>query len=102
MNPDDTVDSVTAPSACWSCQTILTAAVGARMPRPGDPTMCVYCGVWSIFDESLTLRRPTSQEQEQLLRDPVVQKILALYQAAARASRRAQSLSWQAPWWRRT
>lgn len=40
-------------------------------PAPGDPTLCVYCAQWSVFDAALELRRPTSEELCELERVPL-------------------------------
>lgn len=32
-------------------------------PGPGDITMCISCGGWSVFDRRMRLRLPTSEEQ---------------------------------------
>lgn len=31
-------------------------------PTPGDATICLYCGGWSIFDDDLLMRLPTEDE----------------------------------------
>ena len=36
--------------------------LGTANPQAGDVTMCVSCGGWSIFEDHLTLRRPSEEE----------------------------------------
>ncbi len=42
-------------------------------PRPGDTTMCLECGIVSIFTADLRLRMPTTRELAALINDPRMQ-----------------------------
>lgn len=60
---------------CWKCGYQFTAtspAVGEYKPSAGDISMCISCGVASVFNEDLTLRKPTPEELEIILRHPVL------------------------------
>lgn len=51
-----------------------------RLPQPGDPTVCSFCGALAVFARagshdrpSLRLRAPTDLEVAELALDPAVQ-----------------------------
>lgn len=46
-----------------------------RKPEAGDATICVSCGQASIFNEDLSLRLPTEEENQALARNEHFQKI---------------------------
>jgi hypothetical protein len=43
-------------------------------PSEGDVTICIKCGKWSIFTESLQMRKPTGIEARELLKDEAVRE----------------------------
>lgn len=50
-------------SACTNCKRMLDAASkNPRKPRPGDMTICLYCGHLMTFGKRLVLREPTDDE----------------------------------------
>jgi hypothetical protein len=60
--------------ACRSCgksndaHTHANASIPA-VPHDRDFSMCLYCGVWSVF-EGNTLREPTEDERNVIRTDP--------------------------------
>lgn len=50
------------PSSCCECGMVMDAAMGARKPKPGDLSLCMYCGCLNAFGEDLALRRPIDEE----------------------------------------
>lgn len=57
-------------SKCPRCEILLDDATAAyeenSVPKPGDVSVCVYCGVLSYFGEDLTLQEFTRDELNQL------------------------------------
>jgi len=49
---------------CWNCGKMISAATSwkDKRPRPGDVSVCIYCGEVGMFDAFLALRRPTDDE----------------------------------------
>jgi len=43
-------------------------------PGAGDCTICIKCGKWSIFTESLQMRKPTPIEGRELRKDENVRE----------------------------
>ncbi len=55
---------------------------GAPVPYEGALSLCIRCGKFSLFTETLTLRRPTRDEQREYDTDPhLVQVRLAWMEA---------------------
>lgn len=63
-------------SPCLNCGSLLDAATQpddpSLQPKPGELTMCTYCGAILVFDEEMRHRLPTPEENEQIERDPRV------------------------------
>ena len=59
---DFSVDTKLPQSQCCACGTTLDGAAGRAAPKPGDFSICIYCGALSVFDEDLKLREPTQEE----------------------------------------
>lgn len=60
------------PVRCPACDLLLDAASdprGEAIPQPGDATLCIHCGFIGVFDDDLTIRRPTAAEQEEFAKD---------------------------------
>lgn len=87
MNSDDKIQSVcTKVSACLSCGTPCDAATqfdkpGAVKPKPGDVTICLYCGHIMAFADNLGLRELTGAEMQDVAGDP---RVLQLQRARAK------------------
>jgi len=47
--------------------------VSGRMPKPGDGSICGYCGAENVFDERLSLRPMTKKERKMFARKPEYQ-----------------------------
>jgi hypothetical protein len=47
-------------------------------PTPGAASICATCHLISIFTDELTLRKPTTEEQDLLNNDEGVQQVLLL------------------------
>jgi ferredoxin len=43
--------------------------------KPGDATLCIRCGEFSVMGFSEMLRRPSPEEGEMLARDPAVRLV---------------------------
>lgn len=57
---------------CWNCDTALDAAwdpVSGEKPEPGNVSLCVFCGVVSIFDMELKLRAPSIEVLDEMSND---------------------------------
>lgn len=66
---------------CPSCQQRLDAATGIggrRRPKPGNVTLCFYCGHILVFDEGLLLREPTGEEMHEIAGNKVLLRAQAL------------------------
>ena len=54
------------PSDCWNCGAYHNAMSGpGAPPNPGDYTLCIRCGLLSVFESCgkvLKLREPTAEE----------------------------------------
>ena len=46
-----------------------------RLPKPGDPNVCIYCGHIMAFDENLQLRDLTPDEELKIAGDPALMVI---------------------------
>jgi hypothetical protein len=70
-------------SMCWFCgKGKRDEAIPARgsddgPPKDGDVSLCYYCYAISIFNEDLTLRKPTEEENARYLNSPEMQYALA-------------------------
>jgi hypothetical protein len=61
---------------CPWCSEEISAVIEIRedtVPKPGDATLCLYCGEWCVFDIDLTLRKPTDDEFVMLAFDETCQ-----------------------------
>jgi len=50
--------------------TATSEAYGDRTPSAGDASMCLMCGHIMVFNEDLTVREPTAEENAQIRSDP--------------------------------
>lgn len=65
---------------CLACGDVLQATSEvttskARMPEPGNLSICLRCGHVAIFDKDLKLRNPTPEEQRKIDNDPRMPRI---------------------------
>jgi len=70
-------------SICPSCSAPNDGAQqinGRQMPRPGDVSICFYCGELGIFNSDLSLRAPSVAELEIMRRDPEIMLVLRVRQ----------------------
>ena len=68
-------------SICSQCGLKLDAATNARgkkKPRPGDASVCLYCGHLMIFNDEMRLRELTGKEMYQIAGN----KLLVMVQKA--------------------
>lgn len=68
---------------CVECGKKLDGAInadrGSRIrPKPGDFTLCIYCGSLNTFDEQLRLRQPTVDEYVESTHYAVLQRARVL------------------------
>lgn len=69
---DDKFPTYKTPvSACWQCQTVLSAAtgLGRYAVEPGAVSICVMCAALSLYDDNLLLRPATEQELAEIQAD---------------------------------
>lgn len=60
---------------CLNCNTLIDGAtsVGSDVrPKPGDVTVCMYCGHVMAFNDELTMRELTGQEIIEIAGNPVL------------------------------
>jgi hypothetical protein len=51
--------------------------LGASKPVDGDLSVCIDCGALAFFDlQAKGLRAPNEDEMRELLKDPIVQRVL--------------------------
>ena len=66
---------------CPACGIVLNGALGTntdQRPSVGDCTICGHCRALLVYDgDPLQLRRPTLDEEAELLADPDVQRAIA-------------------------
>jgi hypothetical protein len=59
---------------CPLCRHLLDAASCVNdqkaQPTPGSPSVCMYCGEVSVFDDKLSLRKPTASEAADFNQNP--------------------------------
>ena len=60
--------------ACLSCGEMMDGATavgeeGEIVPKPGDFTVCMYCGHLMVFDDQLAFRNPSDAEIIELAGD---------------------------------
>lgn len=75
-----------APTPCFQCGYVLDAATDpaqTKQPKPGDVSLCMYCGAIGIYlrpplGGALTVRPATGQERDQIRAQPNIRQILAL------------------------
>lgn len=71
-------DFLVPKCACLGCGLPLIGASNVwdnDKPKPGDATMCIRCGIISVFDAEMKLRSPTRQELAKLMHDDKVQQM---------------------------
>jgi hypothetical protein len=77
---------------CPACKKRLTGATGAtgdHGPRPGDVSVCLYCGEVLIYGKYLRVRRPTPAELMELRNDPANWATVCHLQQHFRKARKA-------------
>ena len=57
---------------------------GGHKPVAGDATICVSCGQVSIFNEDLSLRPPTKDEEEALATNENYQRVRKAWESIPR------------------
>lgn len=64
-------------TTCPGCAKKLDASSGADgvAPKPGDCSICWYCGAMLLYQEDLTLRPMTNAEKVEHLADPDFRKV---------------------------
>jgi hypothetical protein len=68
--------------------TSLDDKAAARMPKPGDIAICLYCGALNRYGEGLRLHPCTPAERKSLLRDPRIAKLVEIASTTSRAWRK--------------
>ena len=57
---------------CPYCGYLFDQAFGDRRPKGGNASLCLGCGKVSLFNEDLTMRVPTKNEQLEIDVNPQV------------------------------
>jgi hypothetical protein len=68
-------DTHLPPSPCCECGKVLSIASGTGSPKPGDLTLCVYCGCLNMLDDDLKLQTPPIDAMLEVAADREVQAI---------------------------
>jgi hypothetical protein len=77
-------------SLCTGCGRALNGAAnvgGDEAPRPGDATVCMYCGHVMAFDSRMRLRNLTDKEMIEVAGD---KRIITIQRARAAAEKARQ------------
>jgi ribosomal protein L40E len=81
-------ESITPDSICSRCGNHFDRATSATptapKPLPGSVSICYRCGALGIFNDNLTVRRPTPEELEELEQSEKVQRVLQAFWEAKR------------------
>lgn len=82
------------PTTCAWCGHVnshATAVNGEDKPEPGNLSLCIECGEWSVFTET-ALRKPTDDEFVEIAADPDARRARAAW-AQMDQTRRAEVTS---------
>jgi hypothetical protein len=74
-------------SACPHCGAWADGALavtGIEGPEPGDAMLCIACGTWSIYTDTMARRHPTADEALRIAVDDGAQHAYAVWAAAYR------------------
>lgn len=57
---------------CLGCKATVDGwtGIGRTRPKPGDVTLCAYCGTAMFYTDKLGLRTPTEEEEAMLQAHP--------------------------------
>lgn len=83
MRPADHLGFVVPDQHCPDCNALLDRASGMAAPKPGDLSVCAYCGAMLVFDQSLVQRALSEADFAALPEDN--QRVMREYSDAARA-----------------
>ena len=89
------VESKVTASPCYKCGKMLDACTGPSSPKPGDHTICAYCGAHQVFGEDLILREPNKEERKLAESDPYLKTALQTVEVAIKKLSKPPSPS---PW----
>lgn len=59
----------------------------ARRPSPGDATLCIRCGEFSVFADDLSLTKPSDEDFVEFASDPRVQAIRKAWTAMMKTNK---------------
>lgn len=74
---------------CVRCSKPLTGASGIEWddrPKPGDLSVCGYCGYLRTYADDLTLRELTAAELDAFMRDPEMSDLVQRMRRTVRAA----------------
>ena len=60
---------------CWKKLDAATATQKGTKPKAGDATVCICCGALLVFNDDLTVRLPTDEENDIMRFDERVLKL---------------------------
>jgi len=85
-----TTDIAHEPQPCRGCSKPIDAATGVFTekevrPKPGDVTVCLYCGHLMVYREGLVLDDPSAEEMYQIAGD---ERILAIQRARGKVMKK--------------
>ncbi len=77
-------------SKCTRCGYVMDMATTLEdpeihLPKPGDISLCMRCGLLSVFDENLRLQPPSDEKIEKLMRDKEQWELILRAVAAIKA-----------------
>lgn len=66
--------------ACGTRNDAITAVRDGKVPTPGAISICFHCASVAVLTEDMTLREPTTEEMEELCREPDFVKTIVMLQ----------------------
>jgi len=80
------------PHTCSCGQVSDTASGREATPEPGHLSLCINCGILTIFAEDMSQRPPTAEELEDIQANPVWLQIEAIQNAILERGRKADGV----------
>jgi hypothetical protein len=84
--------------ACGKAFNAATAAVGDAVPKPGDWTLCIECGVVLTFDPTLRPRALTADEKREAEADPRIRKVQHAHRMMKHLKSHQSEVAKSSPW----
>ena len=68
------IPSTKCPGCGNARDCVTDSELKGAVPKPGDVSVCKYCGALAVFGDELVLRELTADEQRDIDNDPVVRR----------------------------